>query len=274
MTRAAAVALLLVGACHKHDADPTPAPTTTAAAPAPSETVAAAPSDSAAPAPAASASAAANASDPDSARQQALREASQAGILGLLASDAGTSSIFGSGGLDAGLTGNMWGDPTSDSFGAGGLGLRGTGPGGGTGQGTIGLGNIGTIGHGGGGGAGYGMGHGGSTHQARLRQGVTTVNGRLPPEVVQRIVRQNFGRFRLCYEDGLRRDPKLAGKVAIKFIIDRQGNVANVSRDPSTTMSDAAVVSCVQRGFSSLVFPQPEGGIVTVIFPVIFDPGS
>src|SRR5262249_37300578 len=44
---------------------------------------------------------------------------------------------------------------------------------------------------------------------ATMRQGPTTVTGNLPPEVVQRIVRQNFGRFRLCYENGLRNNPTL-----------------------------------------------------------------
>ena len=29
----------------------------------------------------------------------------------------------------------------------------------------------------------------------------------MTPEVIQRIVRQNYGRFRLCYENGLRNNP-------------------------------------------------------------------
>ncbi len=42
-------------------------------------------------------------------------------------------------------------------------------------------------------------------------EGPTKVNGHIPAEVIQRIVRQNFGRFRLCYEDGLRTNPGLTG---------------------------------------------------------------
>ena len=34
------------------------------------------------------------------------------------------------------------------------------------------------------------------------------------------------------------------------------------------------VVSCVVRGFGNLSFPQPEGGIVTVVYPIIFNPGE
>ncbi len=53
-------------------------------------------------------------------------------------------------------------------------------------------------------------------------------SGRLPPEVIQRIVRQNFGRFRLCYENGLRNNPNLQGRVSVRFVIGRDGAVSNV----------------------------------------------
>jgi hypothetical protein len=105
-----------------------------------------------------------------------------------------------------------------------------------------------------------------------LRQGVTTVNGRLPPEVVQRIVRQNFGRFKLCYENGLRTKPDLAGRVTVRFRIDNSGAVAEAKRDPTTTMSDSATVDCIVRGYTNLSFPQPEAGEVTVVYPIEFQP--
>jgi len=176
--------------------------------------------------------------------------------------------------------GNMWGDAIGDSFGAGGLGLSGVGEGGGGRGEGIGLGNIGTIGHGAGTGTGQGFGNGhgrlGGAHQVRtptLRQGQTQVNGRLPPEVIQRIVRQNFGRFRLCYEDGLRKNPQLQGRVAVKFVIDRSGAVST-AQDGGSDLPDQGVVQCVTRGFTNLSFPQPEGGIVTVVYPIIFNPGD
>ena len=105
-----------------------------------------------------------------------------------------------------------------------------------------------------------------------LRQGAVQVNGRLPPEVIQRIVRQNFGRFRLCYELGLRKNPALQGRVAAKFVIDRTGAVST-SADGGSDLPDRDVVACVVRAFSSLSFPQPEGGIVTVVYPIVFSPG-
>src|SRR5580692_8135389 len=227
--------------------------------------------------------------DPHIARQAALREAAEFGMIGLLNTGGGgdpnaptapwgREDSLGNDPMSA--RGNMWGDSIGDSFGAGGLGLSGVGEGGGGRGEGIGLGNIGTLGHGAGTGTGQGFGNGhgrlGGAHQTKapqVRMGATTVNGRLPPEVIQRIVRQNFGRFRLCYENGLRTNPNLQGRVAIKFVIDRSGAVSTAS-DGGSDLPDQSVVSCVVRGFGNLSFPQPEGGIVTVVYPIIFNPGD
>lgn len=107
----------------------------------------------------------------------------------------------------------------------------------------------------------------------KVRMGAVSVNGRLPPEVIQRIVRQNFGRFRLCYENGLRNNPNLQGRVGVRFLIGRDGAVTNVSNGGSD-MPDGGVVSCVVRAFSGLSFPQPEAGIVSVVYPIMFSPGD
>jgi FHA domain len=227
--------------------------------------------------------------DPHVARQAALREAAEFGMIGLLNTGAGgdPNAPTAPWGRDDSLgndpmsaRGNMWGDSIGDSFGAGGLGLSGIGEGGGGRGEGIGLGSIGTIGHGAGTGTGqgFGSGHGrlGGSHSTRapqVRMGATTVNGRLPPEVIQRIVRQNYGRFRLCYENGLRNNPNLQGRVSVRFVIGRDGAVSNVSNGGSD-MPDAGVVQCVIRAYYGLSFPQPEGGIVTVVYPIMFSPGD
>ena len=227
--------------------------------------------------------------DPHIARQAALKEAQEFGMIGLINVGAGgdpnaPTAPWGreesSGNDPLSARGNMWGDAIGDAFGAGGLGLSGVGEGGGGRGEGIGLGNIGTLGHGAGTGTGQGFGNGhgrlGGAHQTKspsLRQGATQVNGRLPPEVIQRIVRQNFGRFRLCYENGLRNNPNLQGRVAVRFVIGRDGAVSNVSNGGSD-MPDGGVVSCVVRAFFGLSFPTPEGGIVTVTYPIMFAPGG
>ena len=197
--------------------------------------------------------------------------------------------------------GNMWGDEIGEAFGAGGLGLSGVGEGGGGRGEAIGLGDVGTIGHGAGTGqgfgapsppavasaapsappaqAGQGQGFGsgsgrlGRSHRARpprVRMGATAVSGRLPPEVIQRIVRMNFGRFRACYEEGLRTSPNLQGRVTVRFVIARDGSVANASA--SSDLGSASVEQCITRSFFNLTFPVPEGGIITVSYPLVFTP--
>jgi len=91
----------------------------------------------------------------------------------------------------------------------------------------------------------------------------------MPPEVIQRIIRQNFGRFRACYQGGLTHAPELAGTVTVRFVIGRDGAVSSVS-DGGSSMPDPAVTSCVVRAFYGLSFPQPEGGIVPVTYPIRF----
>ena len=106
----------------------------------------------------------------------------------------------------------------------------------------------------------------------KTRAGAVQVSGRLPPEVIQRIVRQNFGRFRQCYEKGLARIPSLEGKVSVRFVIGKDGSVGSVS-DAGSDLPDPATKKCLLAAFSGLSFPQPEGGIVTVVYPLVFNPG-
>jgi hypothetical protein len=231
---------------------------------------------------------------PALAREEALNDAAQFGMIGLLAQGpsvpvaADWTADLEAHGVDAfAARGGMWAREMGAARGASGLGLSGIGEGGGgIGEG-IGLGAIGTLGHLGGpegfgtGGdgkrVGGGRGHWGGTLHGGHRSwsttcrcgGGTSVSGRLPPEAVQRVVRQNFGRFRLCYEGALMSNPTLAGRVTVRFVIGRDGAVSSVENGGSD-LADAGAVSCVVRAFYGLSFPQPEGGIVTVTYPISF----
>jgi hypothetical protein len=116
------------------------------------------------------------------------------------------------------------------------------------------------------------MGPGHVTTAPKIRVGGVTTSGRLPPEVVQRIVRQNYGRFRMCYENGLHGNPNLTGRVAVRFVIGREGSVSNAANGGSD-LPDSGVVSCVVQAFYGLSFPAPDNGIVSVTYPIMFSPG-
>jgi hypothetical protein len=231
--------------------------------------------------------------DPHIARERALQEAETFGMLSILSGSPENAPIAAWARPDASGTdpksasGGLWGSSIDDAFGVGGLTLAGVGEGGGGRSEGIGLGEIGGLGHGLGDGPGVGIGHGPGgigrghgvvpgTHVPKgvqMRVGDPKVNGRIPAEVIQRIVRQNFGRFRLCYEDALRGNPGLSGRVAVKFVIDRTGAVG-LATDGGSDLPDQGVVGCVVRGFQNLSFPQPEGGLVTVTYPLVFTPGE
>jgi hypothetical protein len=154
--------------------------------------------------------------------------------------------------------------PAADDEGVGGLGLSGVGEGDGGGGEGIGLGHFGGLG---------GRPDGGPAKVPRVRAGTVQVTGRLPQVVIQRIVRQNYGRFRLCYESGLRKNAKLQGRVQVTFVIDRNGDVDKAA-DAGSSLPDPRVIQCIVQGFNNLSFPKPEEGTVTVSYPVLLNPGD
>lgn len=97
------------------------------------------------------------------------------------------------------------------------------------------------------------------------------VSGRLPPEAIQRTVRQNHGRFRLCFERGASTTGMLTGdRVTVRFVIGRSGAVS--SAQATSDAGNTALSSCVASAFAGISFPQPEGGVVNVTYPVLFTP--
>ena len=98
------------------------------------------------------------------------------------------------------------------------------------------------------------------------------VSGRLPPELIQSIVRKGFGQLRRCYEAGLGRNPDLEGRVEVRFVIGIDGQVTSAGLS-GNTLPDCEVARCVVDGFRKLSFPKPQGGIVTVVYPIMLAPG-
>ena len=95
---------------------------------------------------------------------------------------------------------------------------------------------------------------------------------RRDPALIQRVVRERYGEFRGCYEDGLRRDVLLTGRVSVRFVIGADGKVSEAeSADPE--LPDVRARQCVRRVFEGLVFP-PGDGTVTVTYPIMFSPAG
>jgi hypothetical protein len=215
-------------------------------------------------------------------RAEMRAEAASFGIISMLTGSAAPTSPWGAelaaGPDDVNAMGDLFSANIGEGIGNGGLGLSGIGQGGGGIGIGVGLDRVGTcmgVNCNGDGKWGASSGRVGGTHVSkvgtvRMARDIN-VSGRLPPEVIQRTVRQNFGRFRNCYESGLRSNPNLEGRVVARFVIGRDGAVSNVSAGGD--LPDSQVRSCVASAFYGLSFPAPENGIVTVSYPIVLTPG-
>ena len=97
----------------------------------------------------------------------------------------------------------------------------------------------------------------------------TSVSGRLPPETILAILRQNHGRFRLCYERGLARNPNLAGRVTLRLVISHSGEVRSANAEGP--MPDE-VTSCLASAAAALQFPDSGYGVIHVSYPLLLQP--
>jgi hypothetical protein len=96
-------------------------------------------------------------------------------------------------------------------------------------------------------------------------------SGRLPLVVIRQVVRGSYGDFRDCFEGGLARHPKLAGLVVVRFGIERDGSVDHAA-DGGSDFPDEEVTQCMIQRFLALRFPAPNGGRVSVEYPILLRP--
>ena len=82
--------------------------------------------------------------------------------------------------------------------------------------------------------------------------------------MIQDIVRARFAAFQKCYEAGLARHADLTGKLTMRFVIGLDGKVSD-ARVADSTLPDCAVSRCVREA---------NGGIVSVVYPIVFEPAQ
>jgi hypothetical protein len=95
--------------------------------------------------------------------------------------------------------------------------------------------------------------------------------GSLPPAQIKQVIRDSLRALKKCYEYGLLRNPKLEGRVSVRFVIELDGSVHDSTLD-SSTLPDDEVARCVVNHMTTLRFPEPDGGTVTVVNPMMFTP--
>ena len=191
---------------------------------------------------------------------------------GLLAELANLSStVFDGGGLGEAVTAGIGGLLGSEGTqqGGGNHGSRGSGWGdGGSAEGIDGVG-VADRGRGGGPGGKSRLGAPRSNGPA-AEPGDPILVGRADKAAIDRVVKSHLASIRYCYERELTLNPRLGGKVSVKFVIARDGSVSQAGLK-STTMNNPVVEDCVVQRFLRMRFPAPDsGGIVLVSYPFIF----
>lgn len=220
-------------------------------------------------------------------------QARSAGLLGMIQKDQGhflaspDGAAFAVGNSDEDVWGNMTGTEVGDAYGVGGLGVVGTGRGGGcdgSNCGIIGLGYVGTIGNrgrnGGTGGYGHGLDDGGTTrfgkHEAKV-PGVRIADVKVGPgidkDIIRRVIRSHLMEVRGCYNQGLVRDPNLEGRIAVQFTIGPAG-IVGAAAVAESSVKDPNVGNCVAKAVKRWKFPKPTvGGSTIVTYPFVLSRG-
>jgi hypothetical protein len=189
--------------------------------------------------------------------------------------NAGVATLFGRAGLGGSLQaamGHMTGSTVGDAGGVLGMGLKGSGGGGGGTGNTIGIGAVGTRGVAGGEGkygTGIGMGKKASA-DISITNSDPEVTGSMDPELIRRVVRSHHDQLKYCYDNALTKNPKLTGKVSVRWIITEGGTVAS-SNVVNTTTNTPELDRCIAGRVLTWIFPKPKGGGVAVVtYPFVF----
>ncbi|WP_434300824.1 AgmX/PglI C-terminal domain-containing protein [Corallococcus exiguus] len=93
------------------------------------------------------------------------------------------------------------------------------------------------------------------------------------PKDLAREIQRRKASIQRCYENGLKRDPSLKGRVMIRFDLTPQGRASNVEVEESTLRSDE-VINCIKTTMRTWTFPFKPSDDVPVSYPFIFSPGE
>jgi hypothetical protein len=97
--------------------------------------------------------------------------------------------------------------------------------------------------------------------------GIHHMEGNVPPEAVARVVKQNSGGLRACYEHALKRKPDLqyVSTVTARFQVKNSGSAAGVTFSPHT---DQDMEKCMASTMEKWRFPTFQGDPVAFEQPV------
>jgi TonB family protein len=187
------------------------------------------------------------------------------GALGPGSGGAAVANVFG--------TGGGMGDVASALSGAGGVAVA-TDPGAGGGRkgggegGTASIGDLATTG-----GGKVGLG---TKTEVKVSGSVAAEEAEIDSADVDQaklgaFVRARMGLIKACYENALKRNPGLKGKISIRFTILETGALADIST-AQNSLGSADVAACIMNTMRAWRTQFKPSGPVTVEYPFVFQP--
>lgn len=95
-------------------------------------------------------------------------------------------------------------------------------------------------------------------------------SGFLSADAIQRVVRNHRRGIRACYERQLLDYPELEGRVVVGWTVGLDGRVIRRTIESDSTDNDE-LSGCLLREVDRMHFPEPDGGLVIVSFPFVFE---
>ncbi|MCH2108054.1 MAG: AgmX/PglI C-terminal domain-containing protein [Polyangiaceae bacterium] len=77
------------------------------------------------------------------------------------------------------------------------------------------------------------------------------------------------GQARSCYNNALRLNPELRGKMTVTIKVDDNGSVCTAAAS-NNSLNDAGVTSCILQKFKTGKYPRPTGGCISLSMPLNF----
>lgn len=153
--------------------------------------------------------------------------------------------------------------------GAGGMGMRGVGKGGG-GEGFGRIGGLGKVDTGGGKGTGAKIGKKSEKKvKSRIETGAPQIGDFCDPANIRRVVNSRQAAIKYCFEKELQTNPTLSGKITAQWKVNLEGEVMEPTIAESS-MNDKTVEGCITRVIGRLRFEKPNGGICIIQYPFVF----
>jgi TonB family protein len=217
----------------------------------------------------------------ESAEQVAARKAARAAAVAKAVQSKGILKVLGALGPGTGRgavadvfgTGGGIGDVATALSGAGGVavandpGAGGGRKGGGQGEAA----SIGDLATSGGGKVGYG-----AKSEVRVSGSVAAEEAEVDSADIDQgklaaFVKARMGLIKACYENALKRNPKLKGKVSVRFTILETGGLSDITA-AQNSLGSPEVAACILNTMRSWRTQFRPSGPVTVEYPFVFQP--